>query len=74
MKEYEVLKESINPCGGEQYAIKEFMEIETDDPAAFVASNTRFPIMDQGENSDGDLLITCGDGKGYIVRYTFTEI
>ena len=74
MKEYEVLKESINPCGGEQYAAKEFMEIETDDPVAFVVSNTRFPIMDQGENSAGDLLITCGDGKGYIVRYTFTEI
>ena len=74
MKEYEVLKESINPCGGEQYAIKEFMEIETADPAAFVDGNTRFPIMDQGKNSDGDLVITCGDGKGYIVRYTFTEI
>lgn len=74
MKEYEVLKETINPCGGEQYAIREFMEIETDDPAAFVDGNTRFPIMDQGENSSGDLVITCGDGKGYIVRYTFTEI
>ena len=74
MKEYEVLKEMINPCGGEQYAIKEFLEVETADPAAFVTGNTRFPIMDQGPNSDGDLLITCGDGKGYIVRYTFTEI
>ena len=74
MKEYEVLKESINPCGGEQYAIKEFMEIETADPAAFVDGNTRFPIMEQGKNSSGDLVITCGDGKGYIVRYTFTEI
>ena len=74
MKEYEVLKETINPCGGEQYAIREFMEIETDDPAAIVDGNTRFPIMDQGENSSGDLVITCGDGKGYIVRYTFTEI
>ena len=74
MKEYEVLKESINPCGGEQYAIREFMEIETADPAAFVDGNTRFPIMYQGKNRDGDLVITCGDGKGYIVRYTFTEI
>jgi len=74
MIEYEVLKETINPCGGEQYAIKEFMEIETADPAAFVDGNTRFPIMDQGKNSAGDLVITCGDGKGYIVRYTFTEI
>lgn len=74
MKEYEVLKVSINPCGGEEHAIKEFLEVETDDPLAFVDSNTRFPLMEQGQNSDGDLVITCGDGKGYFVRYTFTEL
>ena len=81
MKEYEVLKESINPCGGEQYAIKEFMEIETADPAAFVDGNTRFPIMDQGKNSDGDLVIipqkvfhrTGGrGGLRFLVHFTDT--
>ncbi|MBE6970176.1 MAG: hypothetical protein E7442_08705 [Ruminococcaceae bacterium] len=74
MKEYEVLKESINPCGGEEHAIKEFLEIETDDPVGFVTGNTRFPLMEQGNNRAGDLVITCGDGKGYFVRYTFTEL
>ncbi len=30
MQEYEVLIETINPCGGEAHANKEFREIETD--------------------------------------------
>ena len=36
MQEYEVLIETINPCGGEAHANKEFREIETDSPEAYV--------------------------------------
>ena len=36
MKEYEVTIESMNPCGGEQFAQREIREIETDDPIAWV--------------------------------------
>ena len=29
--------------------------------------------MDTSENADGDKVIVTGDGKGYIVKYVFTE-
>ena len=73
MHEYEVLIETINPCGGEAHANKEFKEIETESPEAYVAQNGRFPVIDAGKNASGDTVITTGDGKGTLVRYTFTE-
>ena len=73
MHEYEVLIETINPCGGEAHANKEFKEIETESPEAYVAQNGRFPVIDAGKNTSGDTVITTGDGKGTLVRYTFTE-
>ena len=41
MQEYEVLIETINPCGGEAHANKEFREIETDSPEAYVREHSR---------------------------------
>lgn len=73
MNEYEVLIETINPCGGEAHANKEFREIEADSPASWVAENGRYPVMDSGKNSSGDVVITTGDGKGIVIRYTFSE-
>ena len=73
MNEYEVLIESINPCGGSSHAIREILEIEAESPEAYVKENARFPVMDMGKNADGDVVITTGDGKGYSIRYTFTE-
>ena len=32
-----------------------------------------WPILDSGKNASGDVVITTGDGKGNMVRYTFTE-
>jgi len=72
MTEYEVFIEDINPCGGEQYARKTFLEVEAESPRDFVRENGRFPIMKITENADGDTVITTGDGNGNIVRYTFT--
>ena len=72
MNEYEVLIETINPCGGEAHASKEFIEIEAQSPEAYVKAEGRFPIMDIVEKADGDTLIVTGDGKGNFVRYTFT--
>ena len=46
MQEYEVLIETINPCGGEAHANKEFREIETDSPEAYVREQGRYPILD----------------------------
>lgn len=72
MNEYEVLIETINPCGGEAHASREFREIEAASPEAWVTENGRYPVMDSGKNTAGDTVITTGDGKGIIIRYTFS--
>ena len=40
---------------------------------AYVKANGRFPVIDTIENEDGDKVIITCDGKGYIIRYTFSE-
>ena len=72
MHEYEVLIETINPCGGEAHADRELKEIEAASPEAYVASQGRYPILDSGKNASGDVVITTGYGKGVMIRYTFT--
>lgn len=73
MTEYEVLVETINPCGGSKHSTKEFIEVETDNPEKYVRENGRFPIREVTEKPDGDLLIITGDQAGNVIRYTFTE-
>ena len=73
MTEYEVLVETINPCGGAKHCIKEFIEVETDDPEVWVKANGRFPIRDTVTTPEGDLKIITGDEAGNIVSYTFSE-
>lgn len=74
MNEYEILLEDINPCGGEQYAKKVFLEAKADSPEAYIASHDRWPILEQSALPDGSSVIVTGDGKGNVHRYTFTEI
>ena len=73
MHEYEVLIETINPCGGEAHSKKEFLDIEAESPEAYVRAEGRWPVLDTGKNMDGDVVITTGDGKGNMIRYTVTE-
>ena len=73
LHEYEVLIETINPCGGEAHAAREFKQIEAASPEAYVAAQGRYPVLDSGKNASGDTVITTGDGKGVMIRYTFTE-
>lgn len=73
MAEYEVLVETINPCGGARHAKKEFVEIEAESPEAYVKENAQYPVIDSGANSNDDVIITTGDGKGNIIRYTFVK-
>ena len=73
MKEYEVLVESIHPCGGDCHSKKEFLEITAESPEAYVKENAQWPVIDSTVNSDGDTVITTGDGNGYMTRYTFSE-
>ena len=72
MKEYELCIETMNPCGGKEYAQREFRDVETDDPVAYVKANAPLPILEVSE-VDGDIVITTGDGFGYITKYIFTE-
>ena len=73
MKEYEILIEPINPCGGESHAKKEIIEAECESPEAYVKEKATYPIMDNTKTATGDAMIITGDGKGSMVRYTFTE-
>ena len=74
MNEYEILIETINPCGGEAHAKREILEVEAESPEAYVKSKAPYPVIDRVLTSDGDTLIITGDGSGSIVRYTFTEL
>ena len=73
VKEYEILIETINPCGGEAHAQKEIIEAEAESPEAYVKENGRYPVIDHVQMSNGDTQIITGDGAGSMVRYTFTE-
>ena len=71
MREYEVTIESMNPCGGAEYAQREIREIETDDPVAWVRAQTRLETV--SVCGDGDALVVEAEQFGYIKRFTFTE-
>ena len=72
MNEYEVIIEEINPCGGEKYANKQIIEIEAESPDAYVEENKRYPVMEKIEMANCDVVIVTGNGKGNLVRYTFS--
>ena len=74
MNEYEILIETINPCGGEAHAKREILEAEAESPEAYVKSKAPYPVIDRVLTSDGDTLIITGDGSGSMARYTFTEL
>lgn len=71
MNEYEVLVETINPCGGGRHAKKEFIDVETNDPETWVRENGRWPIRDVVSNAEGDTVVITGDEAGNVIRYTF---
>ena len=73
MHEYEIFIEEINPCGGEKFSKKTLLEAEADSPEAYVKENGRYPGLETISKENGDVVIVTGDGKGSVVRYTFTE-
>ncbi|MDD6576270.1 MAG: hypothetical protein PUF19_04930 [Fusicatenibacter saccharivorans] len=73
MHEYEIFIEEINPCGGEKFSKKTLLEAEADSPEAYVKENGRYPVLETISKENGDVVIVTGDGKGSVVRYTFTE-
>ena len=66
MTEYEILIETINPCGGSKYAKKEFVEAEAESPEAYVAQHGKYPVRETRTDPNGDVVITTGDEGGYL--------
>lgn len=62
---------TLDQIDGIDYQI--IIEAEAESPEAYVKEHGIFPVMDVSKNTSGDVIITTGDSKGYIVRYTFTE-
>lgn len=73
MPEYEIIIESMNPCGGAKYAQKEFIEVEAESPEAYVKAHGQYPIREVARDGAGDVVITTGNDSGYVIRYTFSE-
>mgnify|MGYP006970238446 CR=1 FL=1 len=42
MKEYEIIIETINPCGGDRHSQQEIVEAKIESPEAFVKEKGRF--------------------------------
>ena len=73
MKEYGIIIENINPCGGTRHARQEIIVAEIESPEAYVKEHAQFPIREIFTNSAGDTIISAGEPGGYMTRYTFTE-
>ena len=48
--------------------------MECESPEAYVKENAPYPVMEVTRMSDDETRVITGDGKGGIVRYTFTEL
>ncbi|MCQ2553268.1 MAG: hypothetical protein MJ150_03085 [Clostridia bacterium] len=73
MKQFEMIMESMTPCGGSEHAVRGIWEVRAESPVADVEANKGCPIMDITEKENGDVVITTGNEVGYMTRYTFTE-
>ena len=47
MHEYEVLIETINPCGGEAHSKKEFLDVKAESPEAWFPFSSLFRTCSQ---------------------------
>ena len=73
MKAYEVVKEIYNPCAPDT---QEFLELEVDDPVAYVKDlykNDKSAEISTSEK-DGSLIIEVVCEAAQRHRYTFSEV
>lgn len=73
MKEYELIIESYNPCGGREHGKKDLLEVETGDPVAYVKSHAQVTEVEVVSEDENEILIEVNQ-YGYVKRYIFTEI
>lgn len=73
-KSYEVMIETSQPpCGGKHPRLYEFLDIETDDPEAFVQEREPGVELEMSVDSNsGEITVLAISGK-HNVRYVFTE-
>ena len=73
MKTYEVVKEVYNPCAPDT---KEFLELELEDPIAYVRDlykNDKSAEISSSEK-DGTLIVEVVYEAAHRHRYTFSEV
>ena len=75
MEEYELLIESINPCGGSAHATRTILEIETDDPENYVRSLLKGKniVLTRDDRADGGITIYASC-DGIPQKFIFTPI
>ena len=74
MKSYELTIETRQPtCGGKSPTNVELMEVELEDPMAFVRSREFDLPLETEHTPDGDLVVRVDKDK-HQVTYTFTGL
>lgn len=74
MKEYELVREIMNSCSGNQMRDVFFSEIETDNPVKYVEDMLNDPNAEiTTEELDGGLKVHVNT-SGLFQHFTFTEI
>lgn len=74
MKSYELTIETRQPtCGGKSPTNVELLEVELEDPMAFVRSRESNLPLETECTPDGDLVVRVDKDK-HQVTYTFTEL
>ena len=71
---YELIVETRQPgCGGKPPRVFQFLEVETDDPAAYVQEKEPGLALEQLRGDDGELTISVSKDM-HQVHYRFTPI
>lgn len=73
MKEYELIIETTQPpCGGKPPRLYEFLEIETDDPIAYVTAREPGMPYSVHKGQKGEIVIEIDYDKHHV-SYQFSE-
>lgn len=73
MKRFELLVETVKPCGSELHRQTELLEVMAESTAAYVKEHALWPVLNVSKKADGSVRYITSDGHGNQIRYTFTE-
>lgn len=69
---YEIIIESMTPCGGKAHSTVRIVEEELENPMDFVKRETDGGELTETVSPDGSVIIEVAQG-GYIKRFTFSK-